>query len=101
MLGNDLGQCYVGFSLGTLRSLVVRVLLLSTLHGQGGKEGNKSENMCYADLSHIWVVPLNLGGANTEEPGKGLGLFLGAWQSEVRGFYGINLMINISFTCIR
>lgn len=56
--------------------------------------------MCYADLSHIWVVPLNLGGANSEEHGKGLGLFLGDWQSEVVGFYGINLMINISFTCV-
>lgn len=56
--------------------------------------------MCSADLSHIWVVPLNLGGANREEHGKGLGLFLGDWQSEVLGFYGINLMINISFACV-
>ena len=32
------------------------MFLLSTLHRQGGYNGNKSENMCFIDLFHIWNV---------------------------------------------
>ena len=71
------------------------MFLLSSLHRQGGYNGNKSENMCFIDLFRLWNVmgqltsfPSNLEGLREEDLLRALGSSWTTGTVKHFNFYG-------------